>query len=152
MVTLFDRSVRGRVEARVQGLRPDSVRQWGQMTAHQAICHMSDALRMSLNERTVAAVPTAFRPAIRFIALWVPMRWPGGRIKTIPEVEQGVGGTPPGDFERDRADLLELLSRFCAASPDGRCPTHPIFGPMSTAAWGRWAYLHMDHHLRQFGL
>jgi hypothetical protein len=28
---------------------------------------------------------------------------------------------------------------------------HPIFGPMSNAAFLRWAYLHMDHHLRQFG-
>jgi hypothetical protein len=27
---------------------------------------------------------------------------------------------------------------------------HPIFGPMSRSAWLRWAYLHMDHHLRQF--
>jgi hypothetical protein len=29
---------------------------------------------------------------------------------------------------------------------------HPIFGPMSDAAWLRWGYLHMDHHLRQFGV
>ena len=29
---------------------------------------------------------------------------------------------------------------------------HPIFGHVSEAAWLRWAYLHMDHHLRQFGV
>jgi len=28
---------------------------------------------------------------------------------------------------------------------------HPIFGGMSERAWLRWAYLHTDHHLRQFG-
>jgi hypothetical protein len=27
-----------------------------------------------------------------------------------------------------------------------------VFGRMSQAAWLRWAYLHMDHHLRQFGV
>jgi len=30
-------------------------------------------------------------------------------------------------------------------------PSHPILGGMSDAAWLRWGYLHMDHHLRQFG-
>ena len=30
-------------------------------------------------------------------------------------------------------------------------PPHPIFGPLSHAAWLRWAWLHTDHHLRQFG-
>jgi hypothetical protein len=28
---------------------------------------------------------------------------------------------------------------------------HPLFGRMSDADWLRWAYLHADHHLRQFG-
>jgi hypothetical protein len=33
-----------------------------------------------------------------------------------------------------------------------RWPAHPIFGKMSETDWMRWAYLHVDHHLRQFGL
>jgi hypothetical protein len=32
---------------------------------------------------------------------------------------------------------------------DGK--SHPIFGAMSAGDWLRWGYLHMDHHLRQFG-
>jgi hypothetical protein len=122
------------------------------MTPNQAICHMSDAFRMSLNERPVAPIETPFRPLIRFVALSLPLKWPRGRIKTVPETEQGVGGTPPTDFERDRAALLELMARFCTVGTNGYCPTHPIFGPMTTAAWKRWGYLHMDHHLRQFGV
>ena len=152
MISLLDPPTRARMEARVTRLQPDSARQWGRMTPHQAICHMSDAFRMALNEREVAAVPTAFRPLVRFVALWLPMRWPAGRIKTLSEIDQGAGGTPPGEFERDRADLLALMTRFCAATPVRRCSTHPIFGPMSTAAWGRWGYRHVDHHLRQFGM
>jgi hypothetical protein len=152
VVTLLDPPTRASVEARIARLRPDSARQWGGMTPHQALCHMSDAFRLSLNERTAADVPTAFRPVIRLVALWLPLRWPGGRIKTVPEAEQGAGGTPPGEFERDRADLLALMTRFCAATPAQRCPTHPIFGPMSPTAWGRWGYRHVDHHLRQFGV
>jgi hypothetical protein len=29
---------------------------------------------------------------------------------------------------------------------------HPILGPLSQSEWHRWAFLHTDHHLRQFGL
>jgi hypothetical protein len=152
VASLLDPPTRASVEARITRLRPDSARQWGRMTPHQAICHMSDVFRMSLNEREVAAAPTAFRPVVRLVALWLPLRWPAGRIKTLPEVEQGAGGTPPGEFERDRAELLALITRFCAATPAERSSTHPILGPMSTTAWGRWGYRHLDHHLRQFSV
>ena len=38
-----------------------------------------------------------------------------------------------------------LLQRTIVKSP------HPIFGRMSDGDWLRWGYLHMEHHLRQFG-
>jgi hypothetical protein len=52
----------------------------------------------------------------------------------------------------DLAQLEALLERITAQAKtlDGRW--HPIFGRMSDAAWLRWGYLHMDHHLRQFGV
>jgi hypothetical protein len=79
------------------------------------------------------------------------LSWPKG-VPTRPEVEQGVGGACPIDFLSDRAGLVNTITRFCAPDPElGRHP-HPIFGLMSKAEWMRWAYLHTDHHLRQFGL
>jgi hypothetical protein len=152
VVSLLDAATRTAVEIRVRRLQPDSRRQWGRMTSHQAICHMSDAFRMALGDRDTAPVPASFKPLVRFVALRLPLRWPRGRIQTVPEVEQGVGGTPPIEFERDRAELIALMSRFGTAAPADRCSTHPIFGPMSADLWGRWGYRHMDHHLRQFGV
>jgi hypothetical protein len=43
------------------------------------------------------------------------------------------------------------MDRITTRQPGLHWPTHPIFGRMSEAAWMRWAYLHTDHHLRQFG-
>ena len=77
------------------------------------------------------------------------MKWPQN-IKTRPEVEQGMGGTPPVEFERDRAMLVVVFDRFCDPSAT-LAATHPFFGPMSRQDWLRWGYLHADHHLRQFG-
>jgi len=113
---------------------------------------MSDALKMSLNERPAAPVSGTFGPVIRFIALRLPLQWPRGRIQTVPEAEQGAGGTAPTDFAADRAELAMLIERFGASSAGQLCPTHPIFGAMTADLWGIWAYRHLDHHLRQFGL
>jgi hypothetical protein len=76
------------------------------------------------------------------------MRWPPG-IQTVAEFDQRTAGTPPGDFAADVARLEALLGEI--APRDAPWPRHPIFGRMSQRAWLRWAYLHMDHHLRQFG-
>lgn len=152
MLTIFDPVVRAALEARVRALGPDSPRRWGRMTPHQAVCHMSDAFRMALGEKDVAVRPTAFMPVLRFVAVDLPMTWPRGRIKTLPEVEQGCGGTTPTEFERDRADLLALLLRFGLSTDAERVAIHPILGAMRSAQWGRWGYRHLDHHLRQFGV
>jgi hypothetical protein len=64
-------------------------------------------------------------------------------------MEQGKGGTPPTDFEYDRAVLLEALDRFCRTEGT-HAAANPILGPMTRDEWMRWGYLHADHHLRQF--
>ena len=151
MSSIFDPDVRAAVKTRVRALRPGSQRRWGRMSAHQAVCHMSDVLRMALRERTVAARPLPFGPLARLVALRLPLAWPRG-IRTLPEVEQGCGGTDPVDFERDRADLLALIDRYGCSAPSERAASHPILGTMNPDQWGRWAYRHLDHHLRQFGV
>jgi hypothetical protein len=84
------------------------------------------------------------------VVLYVPLRWPSG-IVTRPEIDQLLGGTKPTDFTADVAQLEELVELVTAETRSLVWALHPIFGRMSDAAWLRWGYLHMDHHLRQFG-
>ena len=81
-------------------------------------------------------------------ALYLPIEWPKD-VKTRPEMDQDLGGTPPDDFGCDRVRLLELTDRFCASNPG---LPHPFFGVLTDRERLRWGYLHMDHHLRQFGV
>ncbi len=115
------------------------------------ICHLSDAFRMVVDQKPVS-LATGFpqRTVVKWAALYVPVRWPSG-ILTRPELDQEFGGTKPLEFAADIADLETLVDRVIAqiGTLDGR--VHPIFGAMSETAWLRWGYLHMDHHLRQFG-
>jgi hypothetical protein len=120
------------------------------MSAHQMVCHLCDSYQAALGERSVSPA-TGFlqRTIIKWIALRAPVRWPKGS-PTRPEVEQGVGGTLPVEFDADRTELLSLVKRFCDESGN-ILVSHPFFGRMTRQEWLRWGYLHADHHLLQFG-
>jgi hypothetical protein len=121
------------------------------MTVHQMLCHLTDVLLMGTDQKPVSsACRWRDRTVVKWVALYVPVRWPAG-LTTRPEVDQEIGGTKPGTFVQDLATAVELLQRAASEEEffDGRL--HPIFGALSRAAWMRWAYLHVDHHLRQFG-
>lgn len=137
---------------RLRALRQDSVRRWGRMSAHQMVCHLSDGCRLLIGERTtqLAATPLP-RLMMRWMALYAPIRWPAG-ILTTPELDQDTGGTRPADFDADVAELERLLREASTDRRDRFAHLHPMFGRMSESAWLRWAYLHADHHLRQFGV
>jgi hypothetical protein len=150
MQTLESQSDRESIAGRISALTPSDRRLWGKMSAHQMVCHLCDSYKVALGEKSVS-MATGFlqQTVIKFIALRVPAKWPKGS-PTRPEVEQGVGGTPPAEFAKDRAELISVLNRFCSGDLKLEIP-HPFFGALTRQEWLRWGYLHADHHLRQFG-
>ena len=151
MKSLVDVAVRQLIAERVRSVRPDVRPRWGKMTAHEMLCHLTDSYKAGMGEKAVSSRAGLFeRTLMKFGALYVPAPWPRG-VKTMPEVEQGVGGTKPVEFETDRQQLLVVIEDFCCRPADRLAGGHPIFGPMTRHEWLRWGYLHADHHLRQFG-
>lgn len=149
--TLMHERDRREIVERVRKIQPSAKRQWGRMSVHGMLCHLSDAFRgaTSLRPMTRGKSPGP-RWLVKWIAFDLPFPWPKG-VETRPESDQLIGGTPPADFETDRMGLLALLDRFTRNPKDFEWPEHPIFGNMTDAEWMRWGYLHVDHHLRQFG-
>lgn len=152
MKSLHNAECRHEVVGRVQRVRPDTPRTWGKMTAPQMICHLNDAFLGVMGSKPLE-IPRGFTlwPVLKYIALYAPMKWPQG-VPTRPEMDQlGGGGTPPAEFERDVRSLLDTMERFARRPRDFQFHPHPMFKEMSEAQWMRWGYLHVDHHLRQFG-
>jgi hypothetical protein len=120
------------------------------MSLNQMLCHVTDSFRCPLGQRTVAPFKATSLPVpvLKWLALNFPRKWPQD-VPTTPEMNQRIGGTPPAGFRQDRDTLLEKLNKFAQFS--GSWARHPMFGPLTSAEWMRWAYLHTDHHLRQFG-
>src|SRR5258705_6274739 len=115
MTSLSDPSVRQSIVDRVARVRSGSKPLWGRMSAHQMLCHLSDSFRAALGEKPVSPATSMLqRTVVKWLALYAPIPWPAG-VPTPPEMDQEAGGTPPADFERDRAGLLLLTEQVCAS-------------------------------------
>jgi hypothetical protein len=138
---------------RLRQITPASQRRWGKMTPHQMICHLNDSFKSVIGERELNGDKSNLltRSVVRWLALYAPLKWPHG-VPTMPENDQERGGTPPEDFQRDLDALALMVDRVTRAERDFQWRRHPLFAEMSERDWMRWAYLHVDHHLRQFGV
>jgi hypothetical protein len=152
MKTLANEAERVEILARMGCVKRDSARRWGKMSAHQMVCHLADSFRGVMGERPLSVVPGNFgRGVVKWVALYSGLRWPHG-LKTMPEVDQLIGGSRPVEFTADVQQLRTLFERFTAQRRDFVWGRHPMFPAMTEADWMRWGYLHMDHHFRQFGV
>lgn len=153
MRTLNNQSDKEDILSRLRQVKPDSQRCWGKMTPHQMICHLSDSFKSVIGEREISGDKSNLltRTVVRWIALFAPMKWPHG-VPTMAENDQERGGTPPEDFQRDVDALVVMIDRVTNRQKDFRWGRHPLFADMSERDWSRWGYLHVDHHLRQFGV
>jgi hypothetical protein len=116
------------------------------------ICHLTDSFVGMMGGKAVSSKSNFFmRTAGKWVALKAPMPWPHG-IKTMPEMDQEIGGTRPVDFASDRQKLVQAIERFAAPQRDFSFHPHPIFGMMAEEEWMNWGYKHCDHHFRQFGI
>jgi hypothetical protein len=150
MKNLFDASTVNEVKRRMAQLQPDSERQWGKMTAAQAIAHCTAGLELALGERRPPRklIGRILGPIVKPMAFREeePMR------RNSPTV-QGLVVNDQRDLGTERERLSGMIDRFAGAGPGG-CTTHPhsFFGRLTPEEWSAWMYKHLDHHLRQFGV
>jgi hypothetical protein len=134
---------------RLNTISPLSERLWGKMDVSQMIIHLKDQLDIALgNKHAAAQGPFLFRTILgRYLALYV-LPWRKGKEKTPREMNAELKGSVITDFENDKHLLLIRLHEFATAESFS---DHPFFGAMNKQQWGRLAWKHIDHHLRQFG-
>ena len=143
MPTIHDSDALAGLLARIRAVRPDSPAAFGTLDAPRMICHLEDQVRVALG-RTESRMRKSIwgRAPLRWLALHLPV--PKAKLQTVREMTE----TRPGDWEADRARLMERLEELAMAEETA---PHPVFGPIGTDGWARVTWKHFDHHLRQFG-
>ena len=150
MKNLFDTATAEEVKERIGRMTPDSRREWGSMTAAQALAHCSVGMETALGDEKPPRVLAGriLGPVIKTLALRddSPMR---RNSPTVP----GMVIQDDRDFQVEQARLIGSIDRFAKDGPTG-CTTHPhaFFGALSPQQWAILTYKHLDHHLRQFGV
>lgn len=135
---------------RLARLSEFSPNQWGRMTPGGMVCHLEDSFAAAMGERKTQLRPSLlWRTVVKWGAFYVPRHWPKG-VDTVPDLAQEMGGTQPSHLQDDKVRLAGTLGRFCEMDAKAT-HVHCLFGRLTRREWMRWGYLHMDHHLRQFG-
>ncbi len=127
MKNLFDLALGNELKQRIDTLRIDSERQWGNMSAAQTVAHCAAALEMALGEIRPARalmgrlIGSAIKPKVVGNDEQLRRNSP-----TIGELV--IGGERNLDAERVR--LHSLIDRFVSGGTSV-CTTHPhpFFGP-----------------------
>ena len=149
MKSLFEKGTAEELKQRMAKLMPESQRLWGKMSAAQMLAHCSVAMEVSLGDRVLRQV-------------WLGKLF-GKRAKASMMSGKPIGRNMPTDKaylvkdERDlnleRKKLEGLIDRFQAGGPEGCTKhSHSFFGAMTPEEWSELNFIHLDHHLRQFGV
>jgi len=150
MKNLFEAGTAKEVKERMAHLGPTSERQWGRMTAAQAMAHCSVGMEWAVGDR--------IEPRMFVGRILGPL----AKSQVLKD-EKLMGRNAPTakslvvkderDLGKERERLCALVERFAAGGPQG-CTKHPhtFFGQMTPEEWAALMYKHLDHHLRQFGV
>ena len=85
-------------------------------------------------------------PPLKWLAIyWLPFP---RNVMTAPELRS----RKPRDWSIEMETVRQRLEGFDLIARRNEWPHHPAFGRMTKRAWCVFAYRHMDHHFRQFGI
>ena len=150
MKSLFDAATANEMKNRIARLEPTSQREWGKMSAPQAMAHCAIAMEW--------AVGDSFAPRVFIGRIFGPL----AKSKVLKDNAPLGRNSPTAkslvvanerDLEKECQRLCTLIDRFSNGGPQ-RCTKHPhtFFGDLTPDEWARLMYKHLDHHLRQFGV
>jgi hypothetical protein len=149
MKNLLEAGTAKEIRERIAKLGPKNERQWGKMTAPQAMAHCSVVMEWAVGDKD--------EPRMFLGRIFGPLV----KRQVVKDDKPLARNTPTAKSlvvadERDLAKecqrLSALVERFCAGGPPG-CTKNPhtFFGQMTPEEWATIMYKHVDHHLRQFG-
>ena len=149
MKNLFDKEVYTEIRQRLDRLQQDSAAQWGKMNVSQMLAHCKEAFKVPLSPQPL---PRMF--VGRLIGWMMKSKLYNDEPwkKNLPTAPNFII-RDQRDFNKEKAELIQLIDRFHQAGPTGISPyPHPFFGSFTPEQWGKSMYKHLDHHFTQFAV
>jgi len=132
-------------------LAPDAEPEWGTLNGQGVIEHLIGSFRYALGElgnngfQGNWASKNLLWNLLRFDLISVPKN-----VKFKDDHgEQAPAVSSEGDVQALKEIMEASLTRLYD-NPDR--PPHPFFGDIGGKGWARFHVIHLEHHLKQFGL
>jgi hypothetical protein len=146
MKTIFDKTTREELVARINSVNDNSTAQWGKMNVYQMLKHCALAEEMYLGKKKYGRV-------------FLGRVFGKMALKNLLKDERPMGRNAPtladfkitesnGDVESEKKRWIKLMGEYGDFS--NQYLVHWFFGKMSKEQVGYFVYKHADHHLRQF--
>lgn len=147
MKSLFDAEAYSEIRNRLNDLSESSERQWGKMTHGQMVHHCQGPLNILLEKNDYGLKPNWLAKVFFKKSLYSDKQWRKG-LPTAKFLKE----TQERDFTLEKQKLESLLDELGSQRHRTDWKPHPGFGHFTKEQWGKSAYKHLDHHLRQFGV
>jgi hypothetical protein len=149
MASIYNPSDNQLIIDRINKLSPESRSQWGKMNAAQMLSHCHGPIDVAFGDLNLKA---------NFF-----MQLLGKMLKTkilkSPEFKKDSPTAPAFirkeacDFEQSKVGLIKRINKFSELGEKSiKTTKHPFFGEMTLSEWDRLHVMHLDHHLKQFGV
>ena len=150
MASLFTSTDVDALFNRIHNLQAGARPRWGTMTAASMLLHCRIVTEAILQQQPSDRRPQPKQWLLRTLVLNGVVKIPHGR--PMPKhIAAQMAEAGDAVFEAERIRLHQAIEAFPGFQ--GRLNgAHPHFGRMSHTDWGRFAWTHLDHHLRQFGV
>jgi hypothetical protein len=146
---IFEPHVLDEIKMRVQVLKPLSVAQWGTMNASEMLHHCSESLKQIMHANAVQRPSSIKQNLLRFVFLRILSKFPKGAA-TRKDLDVKKSTLVVSDFEQELQQFISRLEVF--GMQEKIFAMHPYFGNLTRRQWGIFTWMHIDHHLRQFGV
>jgi hypothetical protein len=149
MSSIYSKADNEIIIARINNLSPESKAQWGKMTVDQMLSHCQAPMDFAFGKTPMKAnfIMRLFGKMLK------------GKVFGSTEFKKNSPTAPAFirtekyDFEETKQGLIERINYFSELGKNAiKTTKHPFFGELTYDEWSQMHTMHLDHHLRQFGV
>ena len=144
---LTNNSCKEEMIIRILQLKENSPRLWGKMHVTEMLHHINVATKLILSTRAKPAKSSLKKWFYKLIFFHLMKFFPKN-LQTRKDLDVVGNQLETNSFEEEQTELLRLLNQIQREKK--MVVNHPYFGMLNTAECGKFLWMHLDHHLRQF--
>jgi len=149
MSSIYNKTDNEIIISRINQLTPESQALWGKMTVDQMLSHCQAPMDFAFGKLPIKA---------NFI-MRIFGRMLKGKVFGSSEFKKNSPTAPAFirtekyDFEETKKGLIERINVFSEMGKQAiKNTNHPFFGELTYEEWSQMHTMHLDHHLKQFGV